>query len=189
MKDTRERLLQAAINLFAQKGYANTSIRQIGRKAGVSTSIIYHYFKDKEEMLFEIIVSAAQELIQTLQDIHDSVSDPAECLREMLMAHMVHFSLKRKKETQIIAADNHLLRGKHLLLSQEKQRRIYELYNQKLKELAESGKMKDIDRTVVALSVFGMINTFFMWYREGGRLSKEEVAQNILEFIFQGILK
>jgi hypothetical protein len=107
----------------------------------------------------------------------------------MLLAHMVHFSLKRKEETQILAADNHLLRGKRRLTCRKIQREIYDIYSNQLKAITGHGLMNDVDQTVVAFSIFGMINSFYSWYREEGRLSKEEVAQNILDFISHGILK
>ena len=106
----------------------------------------------------------------------------------MLLTHMLHFSMKRKKEAEILAKDNHLLWGKHLKICRQNQRQIYGLYLKKLNALSEAGMMKDLDPTVVAFSIFGMINSFFMWYREGGRLQKKEVANNILSIINHGIL-
>lgn len=188
-KNTRDLLLKTAIKLFAEKGYADTSIREIGSKAGVSTSVLYHYFKNKEEMLFEVTISSSRELIQELIKIQEQYSDPLECLKQMLITHMVSFSLKRKEETQILASDNHLLKGKQGLICRKIQREIFEMYSAQLKAIADKGMMNDIDRTVVVFSIFGMINSFYSWYRERGRLSKEEVAQNILAFISHGILK
>ena len=187
-KNTRKRLLQTAITLFAKKGFANTSIREIGKRAEISTSIIYHYFKNKEEILFEIIEKSSGELIKELVRIQREFSNPIDCLREMLMTHMLHFSMKRKKEAQIVANDNHLLWGKHLKICRQNQRQIYGLYLKKLNALSKTGMMKDLDPTVVAFSIFGMINSFFMWYREGGRLQEKEVAKNILAIINHGIL-
>ena len=48
--DARERMIKAAIDLFYKKGYPATTTRDIGNKADISTSVIYHYFKDKEEL-------------------------------------------------------------------------------------------------------------------------------------------
>jgi len=186
---TRELLLRTAINLFAEKGYADTSIREIGIRANVSTSILYHYFKSKEDILFEVITTSSRELIEMLKEIQERIENPVECLKEMLLAHMVHFSLKRKEETQILAADNHLLAGESRLICRKIQREIYDMYSAQLKIIAEHDLMKNIDQTVVAFSVFGMINSFYAWYHEKGRLSKEEVAQNILELILHGIIK
>ncbi len=188
-KRTRELLLRTAINLFAEKGYADTSIREIGIKADISTSILYHYFNCKEDILFEVITTSSHELIAMLKEIRERIENPVECLKEMLIAHMVHFSLKRREETQILAADNHLLTGEHGRICRQIQREIYDLYSAQLKIIARHDLMNNVDRTVVAFSVFGMINSFYAWYDEKGRLSKEEVAQNILELILHGIIK
>ena len=67
--DARERLIKAAIDLFYQKGYPTTTIRDIGAKANISTSVIYHYFKDKEEVLFEIMQLAGNDLFKLLDNI------------------------------------------------------------------------------------------------------------------------
>jgi AcrR family transcriptional regulator len=187
-RNTREILLQTSINLFYQKGCLDTSIREIGDKAGISTSIIYHYFKNKEELLFEIIHNSAEELLQALREIEKKISDPLECLREMVTEHAVLFCLKRKKETKIVDSDRYLLHGKRHEMIVGQQREIYNLYKKKLEELIYKGLLRDIDPTVATFSILGIINSSFRWYREGGRLSREEVAQNILKFVFHGTL-
>jgi AcrR family transcriptional regulator len=188
-KKTRELLLRTAINLFAEKGYAETSIRDIGIRADISTSIMYHYFKGKEDILFEVITTSSHELTKMLEEIRERIQDPVECLIEMLMTHIVRFSLKRREETQVLAANNHLLTGENRIICRKIQREIYDIYSAQLKVIAEHNLMKNLDPTVVVFSIFGMINSFYAWYDEKGRLSKEEVAQNILGLILRGIIK
>ena len=189
-KNTREILLKNATNLFSQKGYSNTSIREIGKKAGISSSIIYHYFKNKEEMLFEIIHSAAQDLIQSLHEIEDRNSDPVECLREMLKEQSVIYSLKGKKEAKILAFDSHQLRGKRGEIIRKLQYDIYDIYKRKIQEIKDKKLLRDdIDLTVLTFSIFGIINSFHGWYKNSGCLSEEEVAENMERFLFNGILK
>jgi AcrR family transcriptional regulator len=189
-KNTREILLKNATNLFSQKGYSNTSIREIGKKAGISSSIIYHYFKNKEEMLFEIVHSATNDLIQSLREIEDRNSDPVECLREMLKEQSVIYSLKGKKEAKILAFDVHQLRGKRGENIRKQQYDIYDIYRRKIREIKDKGLLRDdIDLTVLAFSIFGIINSFHGWYKGSGRLSEEEVAENMERFLFHGILK
>ena len=187
-KDTREKLLRTAKNLFYKRGYSNTSIREIGVKAGISNSLLYHYFKNKEDILFEIIKTASDDLIQTLREIDKRVSDPVECLREMLISHTVLFSIKRKKESKALVVDLYWLRGKRLEEVRNIQREVYNLYMKKLEEIKARGLLEDIDLTVLNFSIFGVINGFFRWYKEGGRLSKEEVAGDIVRFVFHGML-
>lgn len=166
----------------------DTSIREIGAKAGISNSIIYHYFKNKEEVLFEIINHATEELIAALMQVNKEVADPVECLREMLIEHSVIFCLKRRKETKIVDSDSFFLHGKWKEATLTHQREIYELYKKKLEQIADRGMLKGIDVTVAAFSILGMINSSFRWFKESGRLSREEVARNISKLVFEGII-
>ena len=188
-KDTRTLLLHVATNLFYQKGYPDTTIREIGQKANISNSIIYHYFKNKEDMLFEIVQVSSRDLINALVEIQHKVEDPVRCLKEMLKTHMVVWCLKRKKEVKIVVADDYWLTGQRREANRIIQRQIYKLYLDKLEELSEKGLLKPIDLKVLAFTIFGAINSFFRWYHDGGYLSKEDVAQNVISIVFNGILK
>ena len=188
-KDTRTILLNVATDLFYKKGFPNTTIREIGQKANISNSIIYHYFKNKEEMLFEIIQISARDLIKVLVQIQREIEDPVDCLKEMLTTHMVLWCLKRKKEVKIVVADEYSLTDKFREKNRAMQREIYNLYMSKLEDIANEGRLKDIDSKMIAFTLFGTINWFFKWYREGGNLTKEDVARNVIDIIFNGILK
>jgi AcrR family transcriptional regulator len=189
-KNTKELLLRVAVNLFSQRGYLDTSIRDIATEAGISSSIIYHYFKNKEEMLFEVIKSGTQDLIQSLRETEERIKDPEDCLREMLRAHIVDFNIKRKKESIIIVSDTHLLRNSYRQIMVKMQREIFDIYMRKLKELSERGRLReDIDLLVMNFSIFGTINTFYQWYRERGRLTREGVAQNMITFLLHALTR
>lgn len=64
-QNVKERLLEAAIALFAEKGYASTSVREITARAGVTKPVLYYYFKNKEG-LFRSIMDTAAEIQQSL---------------------------------------------------------------------------------------------------------------------------
>ena len=80
--DKRELLIQAAVDLFAQKGFTGTSVRDIGKAAKVNTSLVYYYFKDKEEILYSIIERSNRDLIAVLKEIQTKESDPLDCLKK-----------------------------------------------------------------------------------------------------------
>jgi AcrR family transcriptional regulator len=184
----RERLIKAAIDLFYKKGYPTTTIRDIGTKADISTSVIYHYFKDKEELLFEIMQLAGKDLFNLLEDIIEAEENPVECLKRMIRAHIVDWCLKRKKETKIIVTDYAYLTEKRKTLNIETERKLYSLYKEKLTELQKKGFIIDADLTVICFSLFGIIAESIRWYRETGPLSKDEVAENVIRILFNGIL-
>jgi AcrR family transcriptional regulator len=187
--DARERLIIAAIDLFYKKGYPTTTIRDIGNKANISTSVIYHYFKDKEEILFEIIQLAGKDLLKLLTGIIEEVKDPVQCLEKMIKAHMVDWCLKRKKESKITVMDDAWLTKERKRINIEDQRKLYSLYKNKLFELQEKGLIIDTNLTVLCFSIFGIIAQSIRWYHEKGPLSKDQVAENVIHNLFNGILK
>jgi AcrR family transcriptional regulator len=188
-RDTQEILLRAATELFYKKGYSGTSIREVGHKAGVSNSLLYHYFKNKEEMLSQIIIKTSETLLKTLEEVDQRVADPMECLKEMIVEHAVRFGLRRRKESKIVVEENAWLTGKRKEMMKDYERKLYDLYMKRLKELAATGKMNDLNLVVLDFSLFGIINWFQRWYREEGALSPEEIAQNLLNLVLHGMLK
>ena len=187
--DARERLIHAAIDLFYEKGYPTTTIRDIGARADISTSVIYHYFKDKEDMLFEIMQLAGRDLFKLLEAIMKETDDPVLCLEEMIKAHLVDWCLKRRKESKIIVTDYAYLTGKRKELNVETERKLYSIYKNKLSELQAKGLIIDADLTVLCFSLFGIIAQSIRWYRDTGPLSMEEVARNVIRMLFTGIVK
>lgn len=186
MKKAREKLISAAVALFYEKGYSKTSIRDIGNKANITSSLIYHYFEDKEEILFEIVNAVSKTLVSTLVDIEKNVSDPIICLRKMINTLLL--VLKRKKEFKIWIEEQYFLRGKRHMVCWNHQRQIFGLFRKKLEEISEAGKMNEVDLTIATFSIFGTINWVPRWYKKGGRLSRDKVVENILKFIFYGVI-
>jgi AcrR family transcriptional regulator len=181
-------ILNTSIDLFYRYGYMDTSIRDIGAKAGLNSSIIYHHFKNKEDILFEIIRNASQDLIQMLLEIERKFSDPVECLQEMLKENMIHFNLKRRKEVKIMVSEYYCLRGKRYEMIQKMQREILNNYLNKIREMFEKGLMNNIDMIVSNLCILSIVTGLPRWFKKGGRLSAEEVVQNIIKFISNAIL-
>ena len=62
MTTTKDKILEAAKNLFAEKGFDNTGIKEIGEKVGIATSVIYYHFKNKEDILNSLIDSYLKEI-------------------------------------------------------------------------------------------------------------------------------
>lgn len=75
---TRDRLMHAAAELFSQKGYAATSVREIVTAAGVSKPVLYYYFKNKEGIYHEIIrygLERLEGLIEEIRAMDCSIAD------------------------------------------------------------------------------------------------------------------
>ncbi|AFM28001.1 TetR/AcrR family transcriptional regulator [Desulfomonile tiedjei] len=76
MNDSKAKILQAAEELISEKGVARTTIAQIARKAGVSDSLAYQYFKDKEDLVFSVAYQRLEDTWKELQEQLQGIIDP-----------------------------------------------------------------------------------------------------------------
>jgi AcrR family transcriptional regulator len=186
--DKKELLIRTASDLFAQKGYTETSIRDIGKAARVNISLVYYYFKDKEEILYHIINRSARDLIVILKEIQSNEPDPLECLKKMI-TRQVLFSRETWQATKLIVMDSYQLHAQRKNDCLRSQREIYDLYMKQLQRLRESNLLDDINLTVANFVIFGMIHWFYRWYKDKKPLTEEEVADQMIKILFSGILK
>ncbi|MGK7371084.1 MAG: TetR/AcrR family transcriptional regulator [Candidatus Halalkalibacterium sp. M3_1C_030] len=93
-QQTRQQIRDAAFKLFAAKGYANTSVRSIAQKAGISKGLIYHYFDSKDDILqaiFDDLAKMGDQAMDFGEDLNSS-----ERLRQML--NMIFGYIKQSGE-------------------------------------------------------------------------------------------
>ena len=108
-KEKRDRILNVAIEEFANNGFQNTSIQQIAKKSGISVGSVYKYFENKET-LFSMVVhegmSSLEELLMSLEDSSDDILVKAETIiRELLKYSRKHPALI-KLYNQLTTSDN-----------------------------------------------------------------------------------
>jgi AcrR family transcriptional regulator len=188
-KNTRQKLLKAATDLFYEKGYSETSVRDIGARAKISNSLVYHYFKNKEDLLFEILNTQSLKLLFTLLDREEKSQDHLKCFKEILLAHLRFTIIHYRKESRILNDSFDLLNSRHKAFLKRVERDIYDLYKKKLTELARLGLLNHMDLPVAIFSIFGVIDWAIRWYKQGGGLTEEEVIDQLMNFIFHGILR
>ena len=93
---SREKIINAATELFAENGFNATSIYDIAKKAGISKGLVYNYFKSKEELLDDIVFSAFNDFDEFIDTLSKSREDPVESLSEVM--EKTFKSLKEKPQ-------------------------------------------------------------------------------------------
>ena len=186
--DKKEIITRSAIDLFATKGFSVTAMKDIAKAAEVNVALLYYYFKNKEEILYYIMERSSRDLLSILKEIQSQESDPFECLKKMIMRQVL-FSRNSWKETKLITIEADNLHDQRKRACLGLQRKIYDIYMKQLQRLKESDHLGDVNMTVINFTLFGMINWFYRWYKEGGTLSEEDVANEMLRIIELGILK
>ena len=87
-QDKRKTILQAAIGVFAEKGFHRSRVSDIARRAGVADGTIYLYFKSKDDILITIFEEKMEQLLRDARREVDSAKDPLDKLRKFAAFHM-----------------------------------------------------------------------------------------------------
>jgi TetR/AcrR family fatty acid metabolism transcriptional regulator len=82
-EDKRRLLLDAAVRVFARKGYHAARVGDIAEEAGVAYGLLYHYFSSKEEVLRSVFRETWRALIATIQSVEETGDPPREQLRKV----------------------------------------------------------------------------------------------------------
>ncbi len=102
-KKARDRILETAVHLFAQRGYASVGVREIAQKAGVNISMISYYFNGKVGILMEILDRFHERYLETLKASIDDNIAPEACL-ERIISGMIDF-VRDNTELAMVAFD------------------------------------------------------------------------------------
>ncbi|RLB95817.1 MAG: hypothetical protein DRH90_25180 [Deltaproteobacteria bacterium] len=154
----------------------------------MTNSAVYNHFANKDEILYWIIEDIGTTLLKEIRAGIDAHDDPVECLREMVF-RQVCLMKEKKKEIKIYMEEQYQLPIGLRNRALKQHRQIYDLYRGMISKIKDMGILSDIDETVMAFSVFAMMNWSYRWFKNEGRLSIEEVAENMIQVLFGGIFK
>ncbi len=183
----RKEIIDAATDLFYELGYQKASLRDVAAKVGVTQAAIYYHFRNKEEILYTIIEESSNDLFFTLKTALAGNGNPLAKLRNAIMLHIVSIKTRRKG-AKIIIEDKRFLSGDLNRLVKEKEKAVYNLYKNQLQELQKQNKIRSCDLTAATFGILGMINWLYHWYRPEKGLSIEQLAEEITNILFSGLL-
>lgn len=184
----REKILNAATELFARGGYHGTSMKDIARQAGVNKALLFYYFNSKENLHHELIKSIPESLMKCINEEMRGLEDSFSLLRAVVKGYVRHFSLSRFKMR--IMVQSFLGMGPESPIRMEE---ILETSRKPLVDVLEVGVsrgcFKDINCYFTASAILGMIQIFYRVPSNTDReYNDEEILANIFEIIEKGIL-
>ncbi len=187
LQEGKEKLIKVATSLFASKGFRGTSIRDIANAMGMSISNIYHYFDNKEGLLLGILQHSSIPLVRKLRQASDPNLEPLERFKRLLRSHIQH-SAEGSKEGKIFLLDEEHLSKEGAEINRKLQREILKIYLSSLRELEAAGYVQCRSITVLAFNILGVLNWTLRWHRPDGKLTLEEITEEVVSFILNGTL-
>ncbi len=190
LEERKGYIAEAALTVFAEKGYKTTSLQEIAEKVEITKAGIYHYFKTKEEILFYILNNSNSKKIARFKAYDPtqsgSLTDPMEILRGIIRSY-AHSSLTSNEVALLSMRERHQLTGENLERYQEMEKEIFNLLKTKIKAVPQIKAQYDIN-TIVFL-IISMSAWFGYWLKNDGRLSQEEIVEQSIEIICSGVLQ
>jgi AcrR family transcriptional regulator len=184
----REELLGIAGRLFAERGFRNTTVRDIADAAGILSGSLYHHFDSKESMVHELLDTFQRQLFDEYDEILASDRGPRQKLEAVVRASFAAID-EHHSEVAIFQNDAAYLAGfDRFAYLTERNERFRRLWTGLLREGVHAGELRaDLDVELVYRFVRDTVWVAVNWYRPGGALSADEVASQYLSILLDGI--
>ncbi|MBC7230952.1 MAG: TetR/AcrR family transcriptional regulator [Actinobacteria bacterium] len=187
-RDKFSSIIEAALEVFGEKGYYNATISEIARAAGVSEATIYEYFGSKEDLLFAIPKEITTRAVEFLEAVGPYIRGAENKIRTIAYGYfnlyrdnphyssLVLLDLKHNRKFMETEGYQAVKRSAGFLLSC-------------IKEGIASGEFKrDIDPYLVRSMILGTIeHVFFRWHLRGRKDGLADFVEPMLDMLFEGI--
>ncbi|GAA0957057.1 TetR/AcrR family transcriptional regulator [Actinocorallia libanotica] len=188
-RNRREHLLEAAVELFATKGYAATTMRDIADASGILAGSIYHHFASKEAMLDEALRDFLVRLYERFAAAERAGDDPRETLSRLVR---ISFLSIHESPHAVAVYQNEtgsdVLRKEAFAYVTDYGNRIEQVWLRVLTTGQMSGMVRpDFDVKVGYLFIRDAIWSAVRWYRPGGQMTPENLAEQYLGLLYKGL--
>lgn len=176
----REAILNKAAELFAAVGFHGASIADLAKACQSSKSLVYHYYPSKEDILYAVMASHVDQLVEDVEEVTSRHEEPRELLRLLLHAFMRHY-LGAADRQNVLLNEMANLPANYRSVIVRKQRQVIDAVQALLVQLHPTlAKDHTLARTHTML-VFGMINWTKTWFNPDGPISPEGLADIVFE--------
>jgi AcrR family transcriptional regulator len=183
----REHILRVASRVFAEKGYRATSLQEIADEVGVTRPSFYYHFKSKQEIL-AAIVDAAFERAEAAVDEATEIGGSAIAQIRDFVRRYVEINTEHAEVPVLFQSLGELDEE-----AAEAARRRRRVIDHKLARLIErgvqGGELTSSSPLIAAYGILGAANWMHTWYRQGGRLSPEEIADMLADLALYGLAR
>jgi AcrR family transcriptional regulator len=181
----RAAIRDAATRLFADKGYASASVADLARACGISKALMYHYYRDKEDLLADIALSYVDRLATIVDDVAARQLPPAAHLRRLIEAFMAEYEHSAARHRVLVQDVKYLARA-HRGRVLARQRKVVDGFAAVIAPLAPEATRAGLAKPLTMI-LFGMINWTFTWLKDSGPLTYSGMAPLVADLFLGGI--
>jgi len=184
-KRKRTQLLETAARMFTNAGYERTSLTDIANELGITKPALYYYVDSKEDILFSISKASLEKLKRALVATQEG---PANARNKLLAFLKKYIKLMQSDFGKCLVTSNKMALSDESRKVLRADRKMIDLaVRQIISDGIAEGSLESTSPKLTTFAIFGAINWMCFWHREGNETNDEQVAEQLLEFILQGI--
>lgn len=172
-------IIDRAADLFARQGFRGASVSDLARACDTSKSLFYHYFPSKEDVLYAVMSSHVDQLLDDVEEARAAGGDARAVLGRLIHAFMQHYVGAASRQKVLLNELNNLPADKRAIIV-AKQRRIIAAVQELLASIAPAVGANEARARVQTMLVFGMINWTHTWFDARGPVSADTIADMVL---------
>jgi AcrR family transcriptional regulator len=183
--DQRELILEQAAMLFARGGYPGTSMNEVAQACGLSKATLYHYFRDKYDLLVSIAEGHVSRLHAIVGAVVGEQADPAARMR-LLIGRLVQEYAHAQNAHRVLTEDVKFLQPQDRQRILDQEREVVNGFAQVVAALRPDLQEQALSKPLTML-LFGMINWLFTWMKPDGRLDYDAISPIVTDLFLGGL--
>jgi len=184
----KEQIIKTAQNMFREKGYAGTSMRDLANAVGIEAASLYNHIKSKEDLLLRICLEVSQDFFDALDEIKD-VEMPAEEKLTLVIEKHVTIVTQNLDGAAVFLHEWRFLQKDNFNRLKNIRKRYRAEFQKIVQAGVEEGVFKNINPKLYSLSVLSALNWIYDWYNPEGELSPTELSKQFSYILLEGLNK
>ena len=185
---TRDDILEAAAQVFRQKGFHGASMANIAEAVNLQKASLYHHVSSKQEILFELLDRALELLLERISPIATQ-SSPADARLRLMIREYLQILAENTDLSAVLLFEHRSLEGKQHARHVPNRDKFEALWRDVLAEGVRSKRFVCEDIPLTARALLGIMNWTITWYRPNGDLTVTQIADQYSNLLLNGLLK
>ncbi|SPJ24115.1 TetR/AcrR family transcriptional regulator [Palleronia abyssalis] len=181
----REAVMTMAVRFFNEKGFHATSLDDVAKALNVTKPTIYHYFRNKDEILFECVVQGLHSIADAAGRVEAQGGTGLERLKSL--AYMYAICMTQDFCICISRTADHELSPASRARFRALKREIDQTMRQVIRDGIADGTIAPESERMISFTLAGALNWIARWFDPEGPMSREEVAQSVVSILMNGV--
>jgi AcrR family transcriptional regulator len=185
---SRDEILEAAAQIFRQKGFHAASMQDIAQAVNLQKPSLYHHVTSKQEILLALLDQALDLLIAQMEEVMSQPLPADEKLRQGMLVYL-ETMLANSDLAAVLLLEHRSLEPQYHARHIPRRDRFEQLWREMVQDGLDQGVFDHVEPALTSRALLGVMNWTITWYRPGGSLTPDDLAQRYADLFLRGLLE